>query len=56
MWYSTAKDWQITHKWVPFVLNYLELMHNTDVKNDDAEKIIRKVEAVNDIKKILADI
>lgn len=52
--YSTAKDWKVAPKWVPLVLNYLELVENTDINYKD--KLIKKVQAIDSIKKILADI
>jgi hypothetical protein len=54
--YSTAKDWKITPKWVPFVLNYIQITQNMDIDYKDGEKLTINLQALKDIKRTMADI
>lgn len=54
--YSTAKDWKTTPKWVPLVLNYMHITRKMKINYEDAEQLKNKLQALNDIKKIMADI
>ena len=54
--YSTAKDWKNTPKWVPFVLNYMQITQKMNINYKDGEQLTAKLQALNDIKKIMADI
>ena len=50
--YSTARDWQETPKWVPYVLSQMELMQILDLDNEDLEIFNKKVRAFEAIQKI----
>lgn len=54
--YSTAKDWKVTPNWVPFVLNYMQITQNLNISHEAGEQLINQLKALNDIKKIMADI
>lgn len=54
--YSTAKDWKTTPKWVPLVLHYIQITQNMDIDYKDGEQLTMKLQALKDIKKIMADI
>jgi predicted transcriptional regulator len=54
--YSTAKDWKITPKWVPFVLNYIQITQNMNIDYKDGEKLTINLKALKDIKKDMAEI
>jgi|GEM_PF-1497074 len=54
--YSTAKDWKITPDWVPLVLNYIEITEKIKLDYEDESSVIKKINALSQIKKIIADI
>jgi len=54
--YSTAKDWKSTPKWVPFVLEYIHITQKMNINYKDGEQLTAKLQALNDIKKIMAEI
>ncbi|MBS4067344.1 MAG: hypothetical protein KGZ62_01940 [Sulfurimonas sp.] len=54
--YSTAKDWKTTPKWVPFVLNYIQITQKMNIDYREGERLTAKLQALSDIKKIMADI
>ena len=54
--YSTAKDWKTTPKWVPFVLEYMLITQKMSINYEDGEQLTIKLQALREIKNIMADI
>lgn len=54
--YSTAKDWKSIPKWVPLLLDYIHITQKMNINHKDGEQLMAKLQALNDIKKIMADI